>query len=825
MSTNPGQTPAPRVRQYNRTPAPLTIPVIPQLASVSASNSPVTPSPSSVSSQIPLRAARRSQWAKVDAVLGTYGFSNVGKFLAVLFHPRIRGQKDLRTKPHRQAVAAFLQGRSSVKMAQVIELLYNHHKSRPKKNDSDQYLAGFSAHRPLSEIKCARPCLSSWATRLVGDHAYYRVNKLAQKQRGSRNRRHLRAKTNGRTESAEVVEWKDTEFTIQELAVQYQKEDPFLWYLTDCFTASRKKGQVIIKKTRPHPVIQVGAISSFIVSRNQYASGELGLPLGIWLFACQAHVDIKRVFCRFGFSVSDSTACNALNLMTESSLNKLRKDVEEVTQQGEVQWGKVLDNIQRYDRVFEHVLTGNITTISPTSISFEFLSSSFQHLSTEVSTHFRTRLAKRRLQPIQKVLEPLGTNTEREVENRGMQNALLDFDKQMGVEPDKSDNILVMRLKKILATTPNIYHSLRNVISTPETWHTKATDLNSCASNHYGPVALKDPSSLSRSSNAANMKRLTDLKKCDFYPTSCSMTLIWEARALDCWRFVYLFMKFGTHADTETRLILGCDSDLLTHFDNLASKKALPTLDTLLEQANIMREQYASQTAYERSLDKAEQDNAPPRTKFPVGSPWSSPGTNDPTPQPDVESEIDSEMPGLDDIPEDDIPECSPDENEPEATTPSAQKKDVPKKSPAQEDGPTDHKELPGFKGDRVLSNSILFLMEFGWWVELNYAVAEGDVGRVFEIFKIFVFTFAGTSNQNYMAYMLDLYALLEFECSPELKEALLNNWLFNLKGQLGKFLEGDLMQEWNNRWLEDIAGRRGDEGGCRDSVRFEAAR
>jgi hypothetical protein len=84
----------------------------------------------------------------------------------------------------------------------------------------------------------------------------------------------------------------------------------------------------------------------------------------------------------------------------------------------------------------------------------------------------------------------------------------------------------IMRLKKALATTPSIYHSFRNIISTPENWHTKATDLNSCASNHYGPAASKDPSSLSRSSNAANMKRPTDLKKCDFYPTSRSMTMI-----------------------------------------------------------------------------------------------------------------------------------------------------------------------------------------------------------------------------------------------------------------------------------------------------------
>lgn len=57
---------------------------------------------------------------------------------------------------------------------------------------------------------------------------------------------------------------------------------------------------------------------------------------------------------------------------------------------------------------------------------------------------------------------------------------------------------------------------------------------------------------------------------------------------------------------------------------------------------------------------------------------------------------------------------------------------------------------------------------------------------------------------------MLDLHALLEFECSPELKEALLNNWLLNLCAEIGKFVEGDLTQEWNNRWLTQISGQRG---------------
>ncbi|KAJ7936184.1 hypothetical protein B0H13DRAFT_1589778, partial [Mycena leptocephala] len=358
-----------------------------------------------------------------------------------------------------------------------------------------------------------------------------------------------------------------------------------------------------------------------------------------------------------------------------------------------------------------------------------------------------------RLHPHKKVLQPLSTTGDREIENKGYQNACFEHDKQMGIEPEKCDNILswshgdgashgaAKRLQKIQATTPNIYKSYRNVVSTPETWHTKSTNLNTCASNHYGPAASSDPSSLSRSSNAANMKRPSDLKKCDFYPTSRSMTMIWEARVLDCWR-----------------LVLGCESDLLTHFDELAENNCPPTLDDLLEQASIIRERYACQTAYEQSLDQAEQDEASARTKFPTGTPWTPP----------------------------------------------------PKSS--DEDDPKIHKEPPGFDGDRVLSNAILFLMEFGWWIELNYAIPEGDVGRVLEILKIFIFTFAGTSNQNYMSYMLDLYALLEFECSPDLKEALLNNWLFNLRGGIGKFIEGDLMQEWNNRWLQDFSGRRGGE-------------
>lgn len=320
------------------------------------------------------------------------------------------------------------------------------------------------------------------------------------------------------------------------------------------------------------------------------------------MFACQAHVDIKRVLCRFGYSVSDSTARNALNTFTDADLNTLQEKVRDATARGEVEFGKISDNIQRYKRVFEHglgkdneLIHGTACTVfgfkdykpgafhaadhiariikqdrQSMSVESIFNSIDWDHiddvsnlhfvrvvvdfsprlnpLSSQVSDRFRTSLAKHRLEPRKTFLQPLGTNGEQQMENKGYRAGFRDFDMQTGVEPEKSDNLLswnrgdggthgtLSRLKHILVTTQDIYSSFRNAISTPETWHTKATKLNSSASNHYGPAASPDPSSLSRSSNAANMKRPTDLKKCDFYPTSRSMSMIWDARVLDCWR-------------------------------------------------------------------------------------------------------------------------------------------------------------------------------------------------------------------------------------------------------------------------------------------------
>ncbi|KAJ7608563.1 hypothetical protein FB45DRAFT_877167 [Roridomyces roridus] len=846
MDQQPTQTaPVKLVRLWKRLPNIVVPPADVVVAgssrtSSSVSGSSAIPSPVSASSIPGSIAPRSTRWNKVDIVLKTYGFRSLGEFLLVLFHPRKRGEPDRRSKSHRQTVARFLQGKCKVTMADIIPLIYDHHQSRPKRSDVDQSSAAFSPSRPLAEIHYARPCLSAWATRLVGNRIHTAVDKLARTDRtDTRHRRRVRATTNGRAKNTSLVEWEDVELSMEELAALYREEDPLLWYITECAAAPRKGGEGFVKKIRPHPGIQVGAISSFIISRNRYASGDLALPLGIWLFACQAHIDVKRVFCRLGYSCSDSTVRNALKTLTEASLATLRTRVQAATARevpAHYQHGLGKENSLNHGtactvfeldglhpaafRADDHIARiikqerQSMTVLSLyNTIDWEHLDNVWElhairvlvnylphlaALSPNISEKFRTTLSKRRL-PVRKArLQPLGTNAEQQMENKGYEAGFRNFDQQTGVEPEKSDNILswnrgdggthgtLMRLKQIQSTCPDVYSSFRNALSTAETWHTKATHLNSCASNHYGPASSPDPSSLSRSSNAANMKRPTDLKKCDFYPTSRSMTLIWDARILDCWR-----------------LVLGCETDLVSHFDALVTTNRLPTLHDLLRQARILRERYACQAAYDQSLDKEEQDRAESRTKFHEGSPWTRPGEQSDSDAHMSNSESSDSDSDRDDMQADTLNEAS---NTGLPATAASKTTTTARAG----DGPKTHSEQPGFNGDRVLSNAILFLMDFGWWTELNYAIPEGDVGRVFEILKIYIFTFAGSSNQNYMRYMLDLYTLLEYEASPELKEAILNNWLLNTRGEPGKFVEGDLMQEWSNRWLSDFSKEQG---------------
>ena len=145
------------------------------------------------------------------------------------------------------------------------------------------------------------------------------------------------------------------------------------------------------------------------------------------------------------------------------------------------------------------------------------------------------------------------------------------------------------------------------------------------------------------------------------------------------------------------RVFLEAKLDLLLHFAHLGRQDEIPLLETILIQAGILVKCYASQDAYEQALSHAESEDAPDHIKVPFASPTtntSSSGMATNTAQSD--------------------PPALPAEYVPKV-----------------------HQEDEKFDGDRVLTNSILFLQDFGWWTELSYAVPEGDIGRAFEILKV----------------------------------------------------------------------------------------
>lgn len=181
---------------------------------------------------------------------------------------------------------------------------------------------------------------------------------------------------------------------------------------------------------------------------------------------------------------------------------------------------------------------------------------SLQPLEKVISEAFRTKFAIHRMREGRKTkVVPLSCNSEHKIETAGMLRALMDFFLQAGISPSHADSLItwvggdggsllaIDTAKKYTATMydpedeESDHKNLHNVMSTLGIWHTQATIQNSIAANHYGPPVTDDPSALSRSTTCAGFKRPTDFKDCsNYYPLSQSMTAIWEAQIIDCWR-------------------------------------------------------------------------------------------------------------------------------------------------------------------------------------------------------------------------------------------------------------------------------------------------
>ncbi|KAJ7815739.1 hypothetical protein B0H14DRAFT_3111793 [Mycena olivaceomarginata] len=757
------------------------------------------PPPDFPHTQPRLRQQKKSAEQKLEAkfealetlLKDQFPFDTLGEFLQTLFYNPVRSEPDPRGRTHCLVISQFLRGRSDIKMSDILPLMYHHKSSFPTSKTehvAEQKLMFSMTDPTLNEIHHVRPFISTWAVNLVAAEARRQVGRATRNDLDDpEDHTRLRARTNGRS-GAHVVSWKEllSNFSMKSIHNKFRVRVPLPIFLMEAMAAPKSKGVYFVRKRRPHPFIQVGAIASFIISRNHYANGHLAVILGVWLFACKSHIDVKRVFCRFGYSVSDTTARNALNSMTVASLSDLRTDITTATDEGKTHGCLLLDNVQEYCDVWEQgigrmselkvgcagtwvklddcapgvfdakpyydkVALQERKTLTSDSLFDDIDWTSMrvaiplqwaralieyipqlQHFTTELNAMFRTGLASNhRMREGRKTeCQPLPTNSEHSTELQGMARAVADFNRSVRISSedpgktlqwirgDGASYALLLNLSTYLGPTG----TFKNIIATPELWHTSATDLNSTAANHYGPSTSKDPSSLSKCSNIAGLKRPSNIKSCDYYPTRRNLTLIWTAHVLDCWRI-----------ELET-------DDLRDFLNDPKTLNPFPDFEFLLGRAGMLVDKYVTQSAIQASLTLKDSTDHNRESKVKV------------------------------------------------------------------------HEEKEGFTGDRVLRNSQIFMQDFGWWVEFAHSIPEGDIGRAFEIMKIWIFKFAGSSHANYVNYLLEVYCLLCYEASKDLKNAILNNWLLNIKGELGRWLPGDQHQEHYNKWTEYMMKKHGGE-------------
>ncbi|THU88270.1 hypothetical protein K435DRAFT_917531 [Dendrothele bispora CBS 962.96] len=550
------------------------------------------------------------------------------------------------------------------------------------------------------------------------------------------------------------VSWNDIiRLSPQQTADTFKQRTPFLYNFFEYLAAPRKGGEPVQRINRPNEMRIVASLNPLIVGQNRNVNGYLSLPMSIHYFSSQAHTELRRLTSRMGLSVHDSTARKSIASMTMKAQTQMQEETLEAAQKGTVSKCYLVGNCQRYADVYE----GGVLRQSKMKVGTFGIECNLEDCpdnAWDAQDHFN-RIAEN--QRASMSVNDLWTSIDWTHRHNSMSLYVLrtlaeevsSLKKYIDIIDEKfKSSMAIHRIPEKRRTViqplgTNAEHELETQ-ATPEAWHAKYTAIKAISETHFGPATSSDPSSLSKLFNCAGLKRPANPKHVDHYPMVHGFKLIWVAQVLDAWR-VFL--------DTD---------NLEQYYSDLDDKQKLPKFDALLENASTLVRQYMCSAAYERVLSTRHQTSLNirnPNLKIKPGSLWTRSDTGGSVEQAQQNTKSNS------------------------VTDPV------------------------NFDGDRTLANSIAFKMQFGSWLLLDHAIKSGDVGRLMEQLKIWIFMFAGSNHHQYTTYLLELHCLLKFESSPELRTAILNNYLvkFGFKAQ-----ERDLMVEHHVGKLEDMAGKAG---------------
>ncbi|TCD67611.1 hypothetical protein EIP91_012176, partial [Steccherinum ochraceum] len=470
--------------------------------------------------------------------------------------------------------------------------------------------------------------------------------------------------------------------------------------------------------------------------------------------------------------------------------------------------------------------------------------------SSKVDKFYEAHVKKNPIKPTRKsTIIPLATNSADEIRIQGMQEAVDDFlTRQLGItDEDFSGKPLIfsgdgktfdqlVRLRRLMSAHEGDVESLRFVLPMLELWHTKWTDLSRVIRAHWGKGHERDPSALSCLAKIAECPTPNDLQKVPFHDGAHMLDLVLDAFLLNCWENVF---------DT---------SNLVQYFASLKEANKLPKFEDLVITARKLAERHATTEAFERAHHPDAHENS-----IPLGSPWNPPTAPAAlSPEPDTApshsdrasptvTPADAEQPSA--VPSVVSHEPQADEYVPDrlAEQIGLQRMDEilmgrsaarlqasntgagqPSAPEGLGDGDNNMVNSTGPELDTLselsftsssteepdvtLANSVLFMRNAIWWREECEAVTQGDAERIWEILKVWILTFTGSGNPYYSQYLLELYCTFKWEVGEKFFKAIMQNWLVNQHGIPGHFIELDLLQEFFNFWLEDLAQHKGQE-------------
>ncbi|KAH8101947.1 hypothetical protein BXZ70DRAFT_891314 [Cristinia sonorae] len=762
------------------------------------------------------RQPRRTPTQKIDDIIETINKARwtMAEFLENYFQPHLRGRSDV----HRASLTGFLQGHVSRKAdsegqpigyaANIVDLIYRNELGRPPL-DSDEHDESFSTGKSFDELRYAQPAISTWATDLVARRLVTESNWLVSPDAGLR----------------------------------FDDRAPLTVHLLTRFIRpkERKRRATSTRHYRPVEIVITSLISEMLYARNQWVN-LLPLVRSISFFAMKAHQSIYRVGSRFAHCTPYSTTRRALVSMAKAKRAQLN-EVRGAENPPDV--AVVLDNIQasakrRDQRIgtSDKMIIGTGATAvymedcPPGALDLDSLLEKrkkgerrmfsaqvlvddidFAHLDTVATLHwldalvffvpdlacyrsdltklFATDLRKHQINPLRQTqVQPLGTNAFNETSTTGMIKALRDFSKQLGI--DSEDKLkgkvqlfhgdgktfeTIGKVKKYLFGQPGNFESFQFAYEVQELWHMKWTDLVRICQGKMGKEAASvDPSTLAflAVTIGSPVPSDSELKKVEFYPNARLLEVAVKTHMLHCWE---------THLGT---------NDLPKYFQQCLANNTFPPLQELRKIAYSLHCRYSTTHACERALDDQSLYSDSPHA-FPRAENIPRPSSESANHDGDITMCGEGTDLGMTD--------CSQDRD---------QRMDI--DSDSLSESSSSHSTSEVFKGDYPLANSCLLMRDGIWFLEVCRAVATGDTGRVWEILKVWIFTFAGSGHSNYTTYLLELYCKFRYETDDATRTAIMNNWLVNLSGKHGQFLELDLMQEHFNFWLEELAQHKGKE-------------